>query len=142
MSRHVISHDHQQCLCMQMHYVHHSDARMHPGRFDPAWIHANYRMGHHNKQQFLMDRMAQTGFGRSTRHPLPFPYATKQLTMSCHSMCSAALHGGSGCPLRSLLHSKPNEAVDEPCHTFSAPAESIKIKYSAVESPASMPNVP
>ena len=63
-------------------------------------------------------------FGRSTRHPLPFPYATKQLTISCHCMCSAALRSGSGCPLRSLLHSSPNEAVDEPCHTFSAPSKS------------------
>lgn len=41
---------------MQMHYVHHADAPSTSG-FKPAWIHANYRKGHHNKVKFLRDRL-------------------------------------------------------------------------------------
>jgi hypothetical protein len=42
---------------MQRKYIHYAEASLRPSGFNPAWIHANYRIGHSNKRQFLKDRL-------------------------------------------------------------------------------------
>ena len=36
--------------------------------WQPAWVHANFRIGHQNKRQFLVDRFAWQG-GQASDYP-------------------------------------------------------------------------
>lgn len=36
--------------------------------WQPAWVHANFRVGHQNKRQFLVDRFAWKG-GQASDYP-------------------------------------------------------------------------
>ena len=91
-SRHVISHDHQE-VCVRRCSM--CTTQM------PICIQLGLtRLGFMQTTAWATTTSSNSSWigwsGRSTCHPLPFPYATKQLTISCHCMRSAVLFGRSG----------------------------------------------